>query len=432
MKTKDVIQKEMKSAVITSLEDCNEVAIKASVGMGKTKVLLEVLDYFNPPKITWLTSDTELRDKDTVNEFHKWGYAHLLERTNILCYQTAYKTSGEDLGFVVMDEADFSLTPEYIKSITDNTYSKCVMASGTYTDKQREFIEELGFSLVYELTTGEAQEHEALNKTKVVFVEYELSTVKDRLIQVKDRSWFSSENADYVYQNDSYNAAYKEYLRMSELISNHYNGIEVIEGFVYADYKSSRNAARNRMKFAASRRAKILHTLKSSRTHTISIARRLQAVEGNKVLVFSALTAQSDYVCQYTYHSKNKKDNPNMDNFNEGIINTLGVVGIVNRGKNLEGLNYAIMESYDGSATKGNQQLGRLARLAVDKVATIYVLVPYYTAYVNNEIKRFPTRAAGWAQDRYMSADLSEDSFRTIHINKLLEELECHQKQMST
>ena len=83
----------------------------------------------------------------------------------------------------------------------------------------------------------------------------------------------------------------------------------------------------------------------------------------------------------------------------------------LNRGVNLQGVNYLIKESFDGSETDFQQQHGRLMRLKPDEVAKIIVLVPYYKALVKTESKdlfggtvvttkmqRMPTQARKWAE----------------------------------
>lgn len=414
--TREEIQTKMKEACITSLEECNKAVVQASVGLGKTRLCLETLAHYNPPKITWLTNSETLRDVDSPAEFVKWDYTYLLEKTTFMCYQTACRLENQDLGFVICDEFDFAISPEYIKGITKNKYDKLLGVSGTYTDEKLAILAELELPLVYQVTTNQVQDLGILNKTKVVFVEYDLDTTKSRLIKTKDKQWMTSENEQYLYWENQYISSLIKYLDVKKTIDEHYSGKNVIQGFSYESYKKIRTGHAVKMKYAASQRAKILHTLDSSKRIARQISDAILAKDSkNKVLIFSCLTEQLDSFVEYTVHSKNKKGNTVFDDFNEGIIREAGCISIADRGKNFVGLNYGIFSDFDGSSTKGLQRLGRFCRL-LEGDSTIYVEIPYYT---NKQGKRLPTRAAGWAISMFANYILDESNSETVNFKDL-------------
>jgi len=414
--TREEIQTKMKEACITSLEECNKAVVQASVGLGKTRLCLETLAHYNPPKITWLTNSETLRDVDSPAEFIKWDYTYLLEKTTFMCYQTACKLENQDLGFVICDEFDFAISPEYIKGITQNKYDKLLGVSGTYTDEKLAVLAELELPLVYQVTTNQVQDLGILNKTKVVFVEYDLDTEKTRQIVTKNASWKTSENEQYLYWENQYISSLIKYLEVKKTIDEHYSGKNVIQGFSYENQKKIRTGHTVKMKYAASQRAKILHTLDSSKRIATELADRLLEKEENKLLIFSTLTEHLDSFVKYTAHSKNKKGNTVFDDFNSGKIRAAGCISIADRGKNFVGLNTGIFESYDGSATKGLQRLGRFCRL-LEGDSTIYILVPYY---INKQGKRLPTRAAGWSISMFSNYILDESNSETINFKDLI------------
>jgi superfamily II DNA or RNA helicase len=182
-------------------------------------------------------------------------------------------------------------------------------------------------------------------------------------------------------------------------------------------------------KFFSSKRKTLLHTLESSRKVAQAVSLKIRADHpASKILVFSALTSQIDKICKYTYHSKNKKNNPNIKMFNDGEFHILGAVDAINRGLNMVGVDYLIKESYIGSETKFQQQHGRGTRLDISSVMKFIILLPYYEDWVTykekdtygrvinvRKLERVPTQACHWAVRMADSFDMSNS--RTIVMN---------------
>jgi superfamily II DNA or RNA helicase len=415
-KSRIEIQSEMKEAAIKSLDLVNKAVLKASVGIGKSLVALQIADHYKPTKVTWLTNSEELRDNDAPAEFFKWGFEHLHEVTTFMCVQSACKLQGEDLGFIILDEADFACTEVYFNAILNNNYTKCLLVSGTYTEEKLVLLESLGFPLVYDISTNEAQDLGILNNTFIHFVEYDLDKTKDILVETKTKSWYSSENDLYVYQENQFIATIIAYEKLKKSCKDHYDGVAPIPNFNYDQFKRDKLNYQKKLKWIGSARAKVLHTLNSSKRIARTLADKILEGEDNKVMIFSSLTEHIDSFVPHTIHSKNKKGNKNLDLFNQGVIRELGVISMIDRGKNMVGLNYSIFESFDGSETKMIQRLGRNARLDSEDTAHIYVLLPYFT---NKAGKRLPTRAVGWAYSGFNNYRLDDSNSRTFHINQL-------------
>jgi superfamily II DNA or RNA helicase len=158
------------------------------------------------------------------------------------------------------------------------------------------------------------------------------------------------------------------------------------------------------MEYFSSKRRLLLHSLDSSRKVVQTLLETIHKEPRNRVLIFSALTAQADKITEYTYHLKNKKQN-NLELFEKGQFNTLGVCQAINRGANLTGVNVIIKESYLGSDTDFQQQHGRGVRLDPGQTMYFITLVPQYLIQEKKEINgktriewiRRPTQASAWA-----------------------------------
>lgn len=71
--------------------------------VGKTRILIEIIKKFKYKKILWVTPNTKLRDEDIPNEFIKWKAKTYLSKTNIVCYSSLKKQSGE-YDLIVLDK----------------------------------------------------------------------------------------------------------------------------------------------------------------------------------------------------------------------------------------------------------------------------------------------------------------------------------------
>jgi superfamily II DNA or RNA helicase len=426
--TREEMQQQAVEAAIVALEQCGRTSLLMGTGSGKTKTTLDILKHFNPSKITWLTNSEQLRDITAPSEFLKWDMEYLMERTTFMCYQTAYKLEGVDLGFVIADEADYSLTDEYSKVYVNNNIDKLLMVTASIRDEQRALLDELA-PTVFSFSTQEAQDAGILNKTRYVFVEYMLDTTKNVDMEVGGKKWKTSEQEQYDYLERQYTSALITYLSIKKRVDDWYAAL-----FPSGDVRmllSQKTAASRKLKWINNNRFSFLMKLKSSIFVTKKILNKIYYEnDTNKALVFSTYTEELEKVCKYTYHSKNKgnkkEPNPNIDLLNKGDIRVLGVCQAINRGANLVGVNHAVLKDYDGSHVKGQQRIGRMCRLLAQDEATIWILRPYFMKKIKvktgedtfiTEVRRTPTRAIAWSDK--MLADFRLDDSNSSTINYL-------------
>jgi superfamily II DNA or RNA helicase len=423
--TREEMQTEAREAAITALTADSRASLIMGTGTGKSKTVLDIIKHFNPSKITWLTNSEELRDRTAPDEYIKWDCEYLLDRTTFMCYQTAYTLVGQDLGFVVADEFDFSITEEYIKVYNANTIDKLLGVTASYRENQLEALTSIA-PIVYTFSTQDAQDAGILNKTKYVFVEYMLSTAKDIRMEVGNKNWMTSEQEQYDYLERQYTSALISYLSAKALVDAWYNTI-FPEGDIRIMLSDKTNKLK-KLKWINNQRFSFLMKLNSSRTVARALLNRIHTQKPkDKVIVFASYTDQIDKLCTHTYHAKNKgtkKDpNPNITLLNEGTINELGVCQSINRGANLVGLNHAVLVDYDGSHVKGQQRIGRLCRLLASDEATIWILRPFYMKKVKVkkedgtfvfETRRTATRAIAWSETMLADFRVDDNNSRTI------------------
>lgn len=301
-------------------------------GAGKGKILVDCLLELRPEGKVWYLCDSEdNRDTTFINEMRKWGAAEWVDRVEFMCYQTSYKIEGADVALCLADEADFAMSPEYSKVFFNNRFQHLVLCSATLQADKRRLAESIR-PVVLEKHLKEIEDEKIVNGANHYLVNYSL---------LKD------ENDEYLAYNKTFSQLLKE---------EHPN--------------------KRRIEMLQIQRKHFLSGLRSSRQVCRKLLGKLYIKEDNKILVFCGLSDQADKICKYSYHSKSEYDYLTM--FDNGDIRVLSVVGKVDRGVNLTGVNNVVFESPTKSATKFTQRSGRSRRLAVDQCTDIYYLIPYF------------------------------------------------------
>jgi superfamily II DNA or RNA helicase len=341
MQTEEInIQKEaIQDECVERFKENNFYGISLiGTGGGKTKMMLkclsELIERDKLNKILYTCNSLDLRDTDFPNEVRKWGYEQYLDKMNRLCYQSAYKLKGEYYDLLLGDEFDFALTPEYIKLLLNNTFKYIILVSATLGDEKLRILNSIKpkIPIVYKKKLSELESEGVLNKSKYHYVNYLLNEEENR-----------------------------KYLEFNRVIANTIKENE------------SSDRLKERLKFVLQQRKLFLNKLKSS---TAICKLLLKEIQG-RTLIFSELTDQIDKITPFTYHGKNEEAE-NLTKFNDKEIDTLGVVGKIDRGVNLIGVENIILESCSSSQTKIVQKLGRGKRLEVNEFLNVYLLVPYY------------------------------------------------------
>lgn len=350
--------------------DYNGIVILPT-GTGKSWVMIEALknliDTGTINNIWYLCNSQDLRDTEFVKELHKWGAGELEDKITRMCYQTAYKLENENVDVVLCDEFDFSLTPEYSKVFTNNNFRYKILVSATIADDKKKIAKQIG-KVVYRKQLQLIEEDGIVNKSKYHFVQF-LMTEKET-----EQYFKHNQRIAKAMQGKS-----KTYVKMQVLARKRFlNNLE-----------SSRDACRRLM----------MHLHKSN--------------DKCKVLIFCESNDQASAICKYTYHS-DSEEKDNLIKFQEDEINFLAVCGKVNRGTNITGVNFMILESCNGSETQLTQRLGRGKRLNIDEVLNVYFLVPYYK---KDRFTRH-TKVLDWIYDAGRNLNLKDAVFLQIESKK--------------
>jgi len=336
------------AARIANQEECKrkvrdanyKAAFLSTVGSGKGKIFIDLaMELFNAGKIKnvlYLCDNTRLRDEvdGFPGELKKWGTPEFNKIVQLECYQTVYKWKNKHFDLVIGDEIDFAITPAYVQFFVNNKWNYIILASGTLTPEKRKVLVEIA-PIVHRLSMVDAEEAGVVNQTNYFVYNFKMS--------------------------DSESRTYESYTRKIAAL---------IQAEVPFDDPDMQLWLRKRKFF--------LNALESSYIHCRKIMQSYYHQDNNnRMVIFCELTSQADRVCKYSFHGGNE-DSGNLEKFQSGEINAISVVSKIQRGINLKNANIAIFESMSGSATKFEQKGGRMKRLAIDEVATVIFMVPWF------------------------------------------------------
>lgn len=404
-----------------------------STGSGKSKVAIDAIKEGNFKNILITSPRTNLK-KMWKKELSKWGIKYQTNTTFFLetlyqnipiditieNIQTCYKWEEEVIkrfGLIIADEVHLIASPEYGRLIKvarkHNVPVIGLTATPSLHDEFKKEFYSTYIPIIYEYY--DSANDGIINKRKYYIYKYELTNDYTVIAGTKKNPFTIGEKDQYEYLSKQFK---KGQILMAQSGSQDW-------------FKDAANWARKGQgtpvqKAAAitylnaiNYRKELLWNLTSSADIAVKIKNMIlnedkgintytgDSMNFNKVLLFSELTSQANRLSNYSVHSKN---NPEINqelikSFDDGEIRELSSVRSLTLGLNLNGANWAIIESYNSSPTDITQKMGRTDRLSVDDIANVVILVP------------MGTQAEQWFTGFSKSLDLSE----AIYINDINE-----------
>lgn len=117
-------------------------------------------------------------------------------------------------------------------------------------------------------------------------------------------------------------------------------------------------------------RMKAIHKFPSKTIYAKKLLKDLD----ERCIIFANTTDQADEITPFSYHSKNKDSEINLQLFKEGATDKLSCVGQLSEGITFVGLNTALVLNSFGNERSFLQRFSRVLNLPIDEFATIHVL----------------------------------------------------------
>ena len=115
-------------------------SVIAGTGFGKSRVGVMAIAHAvkhdtTNAKALALVPTTQLQDQ-FKEEIIKWGHEDILDRLDIICYQSAHKIIDANYCIVVCDEIHLGLSPIYRTFFEQNTYDKLLCLTATIPEEE--------------------------------------------------------------------------------------------------------------------------------------------------------------------------------------------------------------------------------------------------------------------------------------------------------
>lgn len=316
-------------------------AVIVATGGGKSKVavdLCEELIYKFPECKILLAVPTENLKENWLKEFQKWGVYEYDIRQHIRmeCYVSLSKIKDEVIDFLIMDEGH-NITPNNAEVFNQNTIKSCLLLTATEPNNviKNALIQNHKLTPVYKLSLDQAVSLGIVAPFDIVVVNTKLNVV-DKNIKggTKDKPFYQSEASAYAYLS-----------RMTMV-------------------RPSKMTYINRYRFFCAL---------PSKTDAANMLLNHVIPKDLKTLIFCGSIDQAHDVCEYSYHSRNKKYD-HLGEFKQNKINRLSCVEAINEGQDIDDLDCALIIQMNSNELDITQRIGRTIRFRPNHRGTIIVL----------------------------------------------------------
>ena len=338
-------REEIQEKALDIAKSYKRVGLAISMGVGKTYIGLKHMDWY----LKKVNSDAKflvVAPKKTIfsswfDDMDKFGMTHLKDRVVVTTYLSLHKQS-LNYDVIYLDECH-SLLHSHQLWLT--AYDNIIVGlTGTpprnYYSEKGEMVAKF-CPIMFTYFTDDAVDDKILNEYRITVHPVNLSRLKTYQVNVKGKSWNTSESDNYAYWckrlNESTSASQEQFNRIGRMRA-------------IMDYRSKEEYAK-----------KLLTT-----------------IEG-KCIIFCNTQDQADRMCNYVYYSGHPFSEDNLDMFKKGQIDQLACVLQLNEGVNIPDLKHAIILHSYGNERKSAQRIGRVLRLNPDEVADVHILMYHET-----------------------------------------------------
>jgi len=319
----------------------NRCGLGLATGVGKTLVALNHLENNYSPLLNILVVAPKLSIFDSWRaEARKFDKEKLLARATFTTYLSLNKQDPKDFDIVYLDECHSLLDSH--REFLNNYNGKILGLTGTppkYHKSEKGRLVDQFCPIVYEFVTDSAVDNNILNDYQIIVHELELSTKNNYLVEMKNKSFKTSEQKNYGY-----------WCNRIDTGAGSMHILRIMRMKAMKEYPSKEQYA------------KLL----------------FNSID-DKCIMFANTQEQADRLCDHSYHSKNPDSEDNLELFKEGTITKLSSVMQLNEGVNISNLRQGIIMHAYGNERKSAQRIGRLLRLNPDEKAIVHILCYKHT-----------------------------------------------------
>ena len=355
----------------------NSICLMLSTGVGKTRIALNILKDRLKDKLFYsilvVVPKNVLKD-EWVKEIHKWDMDDMLPHIVFTTYVSLPKHSLTHYHAIIWDEAHHITDRcfEVIKAYNiKHFYNQINLFLSATLNKQKMFAIRNSFHNVYTLKVDikEAINNDILPDPEVLLIPLRLDKTKPNQVYVKRKSCKKEVTCEFRNR--------WTYLKDKTMRVNIWCTESEYYELLAADYYLATTHARETWKRQlAIQRLKWLSEIKTPLVKNI-----LQILNKERTLTFCNSIDQSEKLGKYPIHSEKKELLENLEKFNNGDIDHITAVGILNEGANITNLRVGIFGFLTASNVPTFQKIGRILRHPKP-----VIIVPYYADTREEEI----------------------------------------------
>lgn len=348
----------------------NYLCLELATGVGKTKVALEWLDH-NPAYSILVTIPRLVLIDNFKQEVIKWGKEYLLPKKLVFTtYKSLPKHDLSKYDIIVFDEAHH-LSDRCISFIKNQKISKAILLSATITESKKIQLKEAFKGIVfYQISVPTAIKNEILPDPKIYLWQLPLGTtsytetVKKKGTSVRTVRCKYEERLKYLSKYKTCNIIIycteaQKYKYLCDKVS-----------WWKDRYYDTRNITdKNRWLQSSLTRLKWLSTKKTS-----YIKKLLDHIGKERVITFCSTIKHAEELSPNCISSKNKKAVETLRLFNEGKLNAITAVNMLNEGMNLYNCRISVWAVINASQIMQLQKIGRSLRHS-----NPLIIIPYYS-----------------------------------------------------
>ena len=332
-------REQVQTKALEVISDKKRCGLGISMGVGKTRIAINHLKSNFNPFIKALVVIPKLSVKDSwMEELDKTNLVTLKEHLAFTTYLSLNKHNPNEYDIVYLDEChSLLLSHEPFLS----TYN-CKILGLTGTPPKRHGSEKYRMvqkycPIVYKFSVDQATDNNILNDYKIIVHELQLNKLQTVKKNNKNGGhWYTSELKDYQYFSQRLEDAQTQ----------------------------------KQKQFSAVMRMKAMMEYPTKESYVKGLLQNIS----DQVVIFANTQKQADRLCKYSYHSKNKQSEDNLQLFSDGRISQLSCVLQLNEGVTIPNLKQGIIMHAYGNERKTSQRIGRLLRLNPNETAICHIL----------------------------------------------------------
>lgn len=315
----------LQSEILERLPPNPHGILNLSMRIGKTKIILDLIQRDKPLSVLWVTVSTELRDKGIPDEFRKWGREEDLKKTTIICWASLHMEAG-NYDLIVLDEVQ-KITLANAKSLFKISYKNIVGMTGTLPkdEDKKHILQSLGLGVLETVGLEKAIDLNVVSDYNLYVIEVELEEVEKNVVGgTKLKPFMTTERAKY--------------------------------NFLCGQIDQYKNRGQSVPFYLTMNRARYIYTLPSK----VNFAKELlNTLQGRKI-IFSGSTKMADDLHPNSYHSKKKDKEESLTLFEKEVENTLSCVNSGGIGKTFYNIDHLIVTSVNSNQNGDvTQKVGR-------------------------------------------------------------------------